>query len=312
MNCDKYLQLIDDLIEDALDDHIADEVSLHILDCQNCTAHFEMLEREKQIYSHYLFDIEPPVDLQRKFEAKLSAEEKATVQTSFWANISAVLRPNFALPVFAALLLCLLGLGWLNLENPQMEKAENIEQNFRPKNSIRSTEKEKITASTTPETIGKMVAKVKVEKNKPEIAQQPIVVKETKIIKRIEPKAMPKMSEEELQFKQIQVLEVETAKQVEKVELLLRAFRNARMIEGSEIYDVAYESQQARKLLPNNIALRQKAEFYGTIYSEEILSKVEPVLLDIANLDANPSPEQVLEIKDRVRNQNIIASLQGF
>ena len=324
MNCENYLKLIEDFIEGELDEQTADKVSLHIFDCPACSAHFELLEREKEIYSHYLFDIEPPANLLEKFQLKLETEEKLVlaVNEGFFSKIFAFLSLN---PIFAAigviiLFAAIVGLINLKKENQTVEtvaEKQSSAKEFQPVFSS-TPEKKDVIVWSTPERIEKTVAKTKFENPKPEIPSKPIEIKQVEAAKKPEskPKATPQTpkvdSEEMAQFKQLQTLEIESAKQLEKVELLLRSFRNARFIEGSEIYDISYETQQARRLLQNNIALRQRAEIYGTPFTEDLLSKVEPYLLDIANLSLNPTPEQVLEIKDRVRNQNIIASLQGF
>jgi hypothetical protein len=107
-------------------------------------------------------------------------------------------------------------------------------------------------------------------------------------------------------------LETEAARQLERVELLLRSFRNARLIDGSEIFDVTFEARQARRLLQENMMLRQKAEYLGADFTGIMLNRVEPYLLEIANLRIDSTPEEVIGIKERVRNQNIIASLQAF
>ena len=107
-------------------------------------------------------------------------------------------------------------------------------------------------------------------------------------------------------------LETEASRQLERVELLLRSFRNAGLIDGSEIFDVTFETRQARRLLQMNMELRQKAEFLGADITGGMLIRVEPYLLEIANLRIDSTPEEVIGIKERVRNQNIIASLQAF
>ena len=326
MNCEKYEQLINDLIEGELDELIADEVGLHIFACQNCTSQFEMLEREKAMYSHYLFEVEPPSNLLDKFQTKLEAHESQTIlatNSSFkpiiWVSKllnSLRLNPTFAAAI--ALILLTFGFGLFSLikEQPTVEQAVDYQPSFPAIQMMlpKITKKDEVIAPVKPKKIDEIA---RTERSKTEPTVKPIAVKQTVTVKKEEPrpKASPqivKPSEEQLQLKQIQTLELETAKQIEKVELLLRSFRNADLIEGSEIYDIAYERQQARKLLQNNIALRQRAESYGIFFAEEMLSKVEPYLLDIANLDIDSTPEQVLDIKERVKSQNIIASLQGF
>lgn len=317
MNCEKYLKLIDDLIEDELDDQTADQVSLHLFDCPSCTSQFELLEREKRIYSHYLFEVEPPSDLSAKFQSKLEALPQSTILAAadgFISKIFAFLRFNPALITAVALILLAVSFSLMSLvKEPQTFEKAAVSQKFEGFQLMLPPIKKEV--AVVPVEPNKSDEIIKNERNTTESSPKPIAVKQ--IVRKAEPNQnlvakTPQSSEEEQQLKELQALEIETAKQLEKVELLLRSFRNARFVEGSELYDISYEKQQARKLLQNNFALRQRAETYGSPFAEEMLSKIEPYLLDIANLNLNPAPEQVLEIKERVKNQNIIASLQGF
>jgi len=139
------------------------------------------------------------------------------------------------------------------------------------------------------------------------IKQKPVLLRE----KKNQPGEIL-LNEEEQAILRTKLLETEIAAQIEKVELLLRSFRNSRLVGSVENFDVEYERRQARKLLEKNTMLRRGAENYGITYAEELLSRIEPYLLDIANLEATPAPNKVLDIKKRVSNQNIIASLQVY
>lgn len=331
MNCEKYLILIDDFIEGELDGESAAQVNSHLSNCRECDSYYAIVRGEKEIYGKFLFAVEPPPDLWNQFQTKIetlpvapkAAEQNVSGSWNF--NIFSYFRLYPALGFAAVLIFCAYGV-W------KFTPPETI-----PGNS--ETAQNNSDESQTPvQTFGEIAEEkpqfFPAKDNTKKPARLPAAIKkagtaknESRTLKdkfstarraeNVQPKAKkafdaPKpaqLTEEQLQLKAV---ETETALQIEKIELLLRAFRNARVVEGSTVYDVAYEKQQARNLLGKNVLLRQAAEAYGALYTEELLDKAEPFLLDIANLENNPQPEKVLDIKERVKNQNIIASLQVY
>ena len=107
-------------------------------------------------------------------------------------------------------------------------------------------------------------------------------------------------------------VDVETARHIERAQLLLRAFRNTRDTNAQPDSDVSYERQHSRALLSNNILLRREAEAKGNIPVEELLGSLEPFLLDIANLPDRPSNAEVRSIKERMQKKEIVSALQVY
>ena len=101
-----------------------------------------------------------------------------------------------------------------------------------------------------------------------------------------------------------------TARHVEQAQLLLRSFRNTRLAERGPASDIAYDKKRSQKLLYQNIVLRREASKTGDIPVEKLLSSLEPILLDIANLPDRPATDDVRSIKERMQRKNIVAMLQ--
>ncbi|HEX8148149.1 MAG TPA: zf-HC2 domain-containing protein [Pyrinomonadaceae bacterium] len=96
----------------------------------------------------------------------------------------------------------------------------------------------------------------------------------------------------------------------ERVERLLRSFRNARLTEHDPTLDVADARRLSKRLLYSNIALRREAASAGDRPVEGLLDSVEPILLDISNLPQTPSPEAVGSIKERIHRRQLVGILQ--
>jgi len=107
-------------------------------------------------------------------------------------------------------------------------------------------------------------------------------------------------------------LKIETASHLEKAELLMRSFRNMKLSEGPAAFDVSYEKQFSKKLLANNRRLRRSAEHKRVLSIEDLLTGIEPLLLDIANLPDNPAEDDVRSIKELIQKQEVVATLQLY
>ena len=334
MNCKECLNFIDDFVEGEIDEQNAGQMNVHIFGCSECAAEFEMLNREKNLFAHYLLEVEAPKDLWMNFQTKLEAEKIShTVKKIGWfsaltANAAEFLQFN---PILSgALMLILIAFGFTLLqyapENELVAKNDTPAKLSASKSGGKNEDKNlNIPLKSEAETDDFAAPKffkdetASSKKNAVLIKEKSVAVKTESakkqvIFNREKVKSDDEISIEKEQLQRLQAvnLENETAKQIEKTELLLRAFRNTRFDENGETFDVAYEKEQAKKLLEKNILLRQNAANFGTFRAEEMLSQIEPYLLDISNLENNPSREKVLDIKERVKNQNIIAGLQTY
>jgi hypothetical protein len=346
MMCEKYLDVIDDLIEGELSGQTAERVNLHIFACPECAFRYEILKQEKSMYARYLFDVEPPDDLPVKFRTKMKSEANNTSRIArivtgvfgWKTDITEFLRLHPASAVVVLLVVFGTGFGLLKfmpdeLIQTEKEHVVEIESGGVQFPTTAQGEIDKDTTTNLPakaesgDYISFPKSIKKPDENRFSYAKgdaranvKSIAIKPSKIEKQKNSAAEKEnltaiaqpISEEQIRRLELRNLEKETAAQIEKIELLLRSFRNARIAEGGEVFDVSYEKQQAKKLLEKNFQLRRIAENYETLYTEEILSQVEPYLLDISHLEINPSTAKVLDIKERVKNQNIIARLQVY
>jgi Putative zinc-finger len=101
----------------------------------------------------------------------------------------------------------------------------------------------------------------------------------------------------------------ETTRHLEKAHVLLRSFENA---SSSNAKDLAYDKQVSRELLLRNILLRREAEGAENAPAKSLLSSMEPLLLDIANLPARPAPGDLVLVKKRIRKSEIVVALQVY
>lgn len=347
MSCKQYLNLIDDSVEGELDEKAAEQVDSHVFACRECREQYETLKREKEVYAHYLFDAEPPNHLWANFQTRLESEKEKTSRfAETAANVSARKTNIFgfrrfsALPAGAALIIVFgIGFGWLRFASNKADKdiyvaktepgdlrlpltSDETGKSGTADSPVKINSGEKNAAPQ----INKLSGKYKSSKaeNVSAADKKSLFAEAGKIGQKTNSAdvggknaAIENRPDEEERRQRLQMrnLENEIAGQIERVELLLRSFRNAgkvESLESVETFDVAYEKGQARRLLEKNVRLRRGAESHGIADAEELLSRIEPYLLDIANLENNPAPGKVLDIKERVSSQNIIASLQVY
>jgi hypothetical protein len=110
----------------------------------------------------------------------------------------------------------------------------------------------------------------------------------------------------------IPFVDIETSKHIERAQMLLRSFRNMDDADNERDAGIAYEKQQSRGLLYQNIVLRRDAEAKGNMPVEDLLGSLEPFLIDIANLPEKPSKDDVTAIKERMQKKEIVSALQIY
>jgi hypothetical protein len=110
----------------------------------------------------------------------------------------------------------------------------------------------------------------------------------------------------------VALLDTETTRHIERAQILLRTVKNAPESSAGSGFDIGYEKKKSREMVYKNIVLRRGAESRSNMPVEDLLAGLEPLLIDIANLPARPSRDDLHAIKERIEKTGMITTLQVY
>lgn len=316
MNCHEVSDVLDEFVNDECHPSAADLISEHVTVCPKCSAELDRVISEREIYTQFLFDAEPASGFESRFFARLDAEApqenspRMSVASSLLNALTTNLRPVFGVGAFAVL--AIITVSFYLAPRSQESAGPNVSAVRVPPPSENAPAPVAVIDSSgpvepSPERTGNFPA----PKSEPAIYRSRSNRKPDRSFVAAAESLPTADQMRNAELKSMRDFAADTARQIENVEQLLRSFRNARFADESG-FDVAYERDLAGRLLSRNLELRRRAEALRDPMAAELLDRVQPYLTEISNLGDAPDDEIVLSIKQRVRNQNVIASLQGF
>lgn len=299
MKCDVCLEKLEEYFDGELSAEESSQVQAHLITCTDCSTASSALAAEQEMYSTYDRDFEVPVSMWEQI-AERTAAPAVTVTPSpgLFERLAGLFKvPSFAFSMATAAVLVVIG---IIIASAYMSSRKGVD------------EKELEAGSKPTPAIEKPIAP-KEEQPTPKgnelVAEVP-----KKRIKRA-PVVQSRIDQSDLVSSDMGYTDMDdrdTAKHLEESQNLLRSIRNVEVGDGDQEIDVSYDKALSRRLLNENIVLRREAEMKAKFPTKELLSDLEPFLIDIANLPDRAKPDDVRIIKERVKKTEIVAALIGY
>ncbi len=320
-DCTMIRERLVDLVFDELASEDRRLTLNEVESCPDCLSQYRSMIETLLIFDRATESAMPTESYWPGYEARLSERlrhEGPTLRQRLKGWIGA-LQPLTTRPLQLATGLAMLSLaigwwGWRQMRtvepSPNVFTINNPTPTPQPKIEIRETPDKVIVTTTQPGAKSNNRKPDKTRSMKPNGATPP-VRREERSVDVVENNVVSRGYDQPLIYATL--FTPETIKHFEKAQLMLRSFRNVgaeKVSRNQPLVDIDYEKQFSRRLLYQNILLRRDAEFKGDLPAEEALSKLEPFLLDIANLPDKPSENELRGIRERLQKKEMIASLQ--
>lgn len=319
MKCEACLPLVGEFFDGELEPRLAAAVRAHIAGCESCSIRYESLRLNQDIYDKFLEDVKLSSiawqGVHRRIQEKKTAGT-AGIFSRLFAKQNWLLVPRFQ---FAAAVLALIVLGFMVLRlatRPEQKQEVAITDPARvespnPVNPV-------VTPERAPEQ--PLVAERRPERRRgparrPVVTTQPQTVATTATVATLgRAAAFTKAIESartELEANRPVTLKTDVARHFEKTRLLLLSLKNTPVSETDTDVNVSYEKTVSRKLANSNLLLRRETTTAGDRSAAELLDRIEPLLIEIANLPDRASPKEVELISQRIARKDVMGLLQS-
>ena len=285
MKCEVCSELLEEYLDGELAPQNREQVDAHLLACVECSESFAALTAEQEIFARYDREIEVPPFLWTRVAAHTVSEHRAPKRRWFAPSLTGAI----------AVLLIAIAIGlvysWSRHKAPNPVVATTPSATPSPDPARKSVQ----SAVEKPEQ-----AVVSNKKSRPRV--RPAINQST-------------VDQSDVLSSDLAYLDIDeqdTAKHIEQSKILLRSIKNVQISDTDDEIDVTYDKALSRRLLNENVVLRRDAEMKAKFPTKTLLADLEPFLIDIANLPDRARPQDVREIKERVKKTEIVAALLDY
>ena len=296
-HCKHTREKINDLDFNHPDNHIYPSLLDDLTSCQSCKDYYFSVKEALSAFHQVELFAMPDEAYWHRYEAalrtKLIQDKAANVMSRTW------LRPSWMIPATLALMILVAGAWWGLRERPEVKIAagkKDVVETISPLVNLAATDQSR------PSPNRRKREPVKPAKPRKDDARPP----GKKPYSLFDP--VP-FAEAAINTPDLSPLQL--ARHFEKAQLVLRSFRNTPASDDAT-FDLGYEKSRARLLLRENIKFRLIAEAKSDLATEDVLSNLELLLLDLANLSERPTADEIQPIKERMQKKEIVAALQIY
>ncbi|HYX31202.1 MAG TPA: zf-HC2 domain-containing protein [Pyrinomonadaceae bacterium] len=306
MKCDDCLNLLEVYLDGEAGERNSEQVQAHLNKCESCTAAFDALTAEGEIYARYDRELEISPAVWSGIAARIASEGNGAgkSQSSFsewFAGLFAMPALGFALSAAVLVLIAVfVGLAYFRTHRSLPQRADYVTQI--PKGAD---------AAITPKP-GEFVPVPTATEPPKQVA---VPRNELAYYKPSHPNKVKSNHDGDVLFTDAAYTDLEdkdTAAHLEQAQNLLISVRSIQLSDDDQEIDVSYEKSESRRLLNENIVLRRDAEQAGKFPAKSVLGSLEPFLIDIANLPDKAPAKDLKQIRDRVEKTEIVAELRGY
>ena len=300
MKCEVCVERFEEYLDGELPADEQEQISSHLITCADCSATFETLTAEQELFARYERDVEVPPFLWTRI-----AQHTVAANNGKRAGWRAYFFATPLASVIAILVIAVaVGIVYWKSNRPTPKATVMQTDPTLPRNGTDLVQESAKGKQQRAEGNGAQ------PKLKPE---QMIATHQRRVRPAI--KHTPQIDQSDVLSSDLGYLDIDdqdTAKHIEQTQNLLRSIRNVSVTDGDEEIDVSYDKALSRRLLNENIVLRRDAEMKAKFPTRALLADVEPFLIDIANLPDHARAEDVRVIKERVQKTEIVAALMGY
>jgi len=328
--------MIEDYFEGELGEPATSLVTAHLAGCEKCAKLHNQLRREQEIYVGFLGDIKESPSLWSAVRSGIEREQAVTPvpRHPFWRS-GLFRKPQLGMAFALALIILVLGIGLMRYVWTSPGGSPNVAVTSNPETSLPG----KAPDSASPASTGNAsspIARPNPSNPSAKPTERGSANGKQLLARRSERNRLSDLSSrsvspllsatEELmasnaetikafqqRWQSTSLLDGEIARHLQESQLMLRSVRNA--TDGDEVSTtsaISYERGLSRELLNKNILLRRNAAARGDVLAENVLSRLEPFLLDVANIQDKPSAVDLRLLRERIRRNQIIVTLRAY